>query len=57
MVSLNGKYNTYMCFDIEQEVNIAFLKVLHPFFLFFFMAKEGLPEQAGIAAMVVASRH
>ena len=54
MVSLNGKYDTYMHLNIEKELNIAFLEVLHPFFLFYILAKEGLQEQASIAAMVVA---
>ena len=35
MVSLSSKYNTYMHFNIEQDFNVAFLKVLHPFFVFY----------------------
>ena len=56
-MSLNGKYDTYMHLNIEKELNIAFLEVLHPFFLFYILAKEGLQEQAGIVAMVVAVLH
>ena len=46
-----------MYFNIEQELNITFLEVLHPFFFIYILAKEGLQEQASIAAMVVAVLH
>ena len=35
MVFLNGKFNTYMHFNIEQELNIAFLEVLHTLFVLY----------------------
>ena len=53
-MSFNGKYNIYMHFNTKQELNFAFLEVLHLFFLLYILAKEGLQEQAGIAATVVA---
>ena len=41
MESLNGKYYTYMHFNIEQELNIAFMEVLHLFFCFIYWQKKG----------------
>ena len=46
-MSLNGKFNTYIPFNIEQELNIAFLEVLL-FFCLIYWQKKGCKSKLAL---------